>query len=69
MCFMNILFIRESMVLKEKDVIREVNGFYLALIMNYLWRIDLYVVTISHGHFKFLEVNYICNFESAVPSF
>ena len=35
------------MVLKEKDIIKEVNGKYLALIMNRLWRIDLYVVTIS----------------------
>ena len=53
--FMNVFYeslsIRESMVLKDKDVIREVNGFYLALIMNYLWRIDLYVMTISNGHF------------------
>ena len=53
--FMNVFYeslsIRESMVLKDKDVIREVNGFYLTLIMNYLWRIDLYVMTISNGHF------------------
>jgi len=53
--FMNVfcesLSIRESMVLKDKDVIREVNGFYLTLIMNYLWRIDLYVMIISNGHF------------------
>ena len=39
------------MVLKDKDVIREVNGFYLTLIMNYLGRINLYVMTISNGHF------------------
>ena len=39
------------MLLKDKDVIREVNEFYLTLIMNYLWRIDLYVMTISNGHF------------------
>jgi hypothetical protein len=53
--FMNVFYeslsIRESMVLKDKDVIREVNGFYLTLIMNYLWRIDLYAMTISNGHF------------------
>ena len=49
--FYESLSIRESMVLKDKDIIREVNGFYLTLIMNYLWRIDLYVVTISNGHF------------------
>ena len=53
--FMNVFYeslsIRESMVLKDKDVIREVNGFYLTLIMNYLWRVDLYVMTISYGHF------------------
>ena len=53
--FMNVFYeslsIRESMVLKDEDIIREVNGFYLALIMNYLWRIDLYVVTTSNGHF------------------
>ena len=53
--FMNVFYeslsIRESMVLKDKDVIREVNGFYLTLIMNYLWRIDLYAMTISDGHF------------------
>lgn len=53
--FMNVFYeslsIRESMVLKDKDIIREVNGFYLALIMNYLWRIDLYAMTISNGHF------------------
>ena len=47
--FMNLSFIRESMVLKDKDIIRDVNGFYLALIMNYLWRIDLYVMAISNG--------------------
>ena len=35
------------MVLKEKDIVKQVNGKYLALIMNRLWRIDLYVVTIS----------------------
>ena len=53
--FMNVFYeslsIRESMVLKDKDVIREVNGFYLTLIMNYLWMIDLYEITISNGHF------------------
>ena len=53
--FMNLFYeslsIRESMVLKDKDVIREVNGFDLTLIMNYLWRIDLYAMTISNGHF------------------
>ena len=53
--FMNVFYeslsIRESMVLKDKDIIREVNGFYLTLIMNYLWRIDLYAMTISNGHF------------------
>ena len=53
--FMNVFYeslsIRESMVLKDKGVIREVNGFYLTLIMNYLWRIDLYAMTISNGHF------------------
>ena len=38
------------MVLKEKDIIKEVNGKYLALIMNRLWRIDLYAVTISMGN-------------------
>jgi len=31
----------------EKDIIKEVNGKYLALIMNRLWRINSYVVTIS----------------------
>ena len=55
--FMNVFYeslsIRESMVLKDKDVIREVNGFYLTLIMNYLWRIDLYAMTISNGHSQF----------------
>lgn len=35
------------MVLKEKDIIKEVNVKYQALIMNRLWRIDLYAVTIS----------------------
>ena len=49
--FYESLSIRESMVLKDKDIIREVNGFYLALIMNYLWRIDLYAMTILNGHF------------------
>ena len=53
--FMNVFYeslsIRESMVLKDKDIIREVNEFYLALIMNYLWRIDLYAMTISNGNF------------------
>ena len=49
--FYESLSIRESMVLKDKDIIREVNGFYLTLIMNYLWRIDLYAMTISNGHF------------------
>lgn len=33
--FMNLSFIGESMVLEDKDVIREVNRFYLALIMKY----------------------------------
>ena len=47
--FMNLSFIRESIVFKDEDVIRDVNGFYLALIMNYLWRIDLYVMAISNG--------------------
>ena len=53
--FMNVFYeslsIRESMVLKDKDVIREVNGFHLTLTMNYLWRIDLYAITVSNGHF------------------
>ena len=34
--FYESLSIRESIVLKDKEVIREVNGFYLAIIMNYL---------------------------------
>ena len=59
---MNILFIRESLLLKDKDVIREISGFHLTLIMNYLWRIDLCVMIISNGHFKFLEVNYAYKF-------
>ena len=67
--FYESLSIRESMVLKDKDVIREVNGFHLALIMNYLWMIDLYLVTTSNGHFKFLEVNYIYKFKSAILIF
>ena len=49
--FYESLSIRKSMVLKDKDVIREVNGFYLTLIMNYLWRIDLHTISISNGHF------------------
>ena len=44
------------MVLKEKDIIKEVNGIYLALIMNRLWRIDLYVVTISMGNSNPLNI-------------
>lgn len=44
------------MVLKEKDIIKEVNGKYLALIMNRLWRIDLYVVTISMGNSNPLNI-------------
>ena len=35
------------MVLKEKDIIKYANEKCLALIMNRLWRIDSYVVTIS----------------------
>ena len=66
--FYESLSIRESMVLKDKDIIREVNEFYLALIINYLWRINLYAMTISNGHFTVLEVIYIYNFESAIPS-
>ena len=31
----------------EKDIIKEVDEKYLASIMNRLWRIDSYVVTIS----------------------
>ena len=49
--FYESLSIRESMVLKDKDVIREANGYYPTLIMNYLWKIDLYATTISNGHF------------------
>ena len=44
------------MVLKEKDIIKEVNGKYLALIMNRLWRIDLYVVTISMDNSNLLNI-------------
>ena len=44
------------MVLKEKDIIKEVNGNYLALIMNRLWRIDLYVVTLSMGNSSPLNI-------------
>ena len=44
------------MVLKEKDIIKEVNGKYLALIMNRLWRIDLYVVTISMSNSNSLNI-------------
>ena len=44
------------MVLKEKDIIKEVNGKYLALIMNSLWKIDLYVVTISMGNSNPLNI-------------
>ena len=48
--FYESMSIRESMILKDKYVIREVNGFHLALIMNYLWRIDLYAM-ISNERF------------------
>ena len=44
---MNILSKRKSTILKEKDIIKEVIGKCLALIMNRLWRINSYVVTKS----------------------
>ena len=44
---MNILSKRESTILKEKDVIKEVNGKCLALIMNRLRRINSYIMTKS----------------------
>ena len=44
---MNILSMRESTILKEKYVIKEVNKKCLALIMNGLWRINSYIVTKS----------------------
>ena len=53
--FINLSFIKESMLLKDKDVIREVSRFYLVLIMNYLYRIDLYVIPISNGRLYFLS--------------
>ena len=51
---MDILFIRESMVLKDQEIIREVKRtFDLALIMNYLWRVKSYVVIKSMNTEKF----------------
>ena len=44
------------MVLTEKDIIKEVNGKYLDLIMNRLWRIDLYVMTISRDNSNPLKI-------------
>ena len=43
------------MVLTEKDIIKEVDGKHLALIMNRLWRIDLYAMTISIDYSYFLS--------------
>lgn len=44
------------MRLKEKDIIKDVSGNYLALVMNCLWRIDLYVMTISIDYSVFLNI-------------
>ena len=44
------------MVLREKDIIKETNGKYLALIMNYLWKINLYVVTILMDNSNLLNI-------------
>ena len=51
--FYESLSIRESMILKDKDIITKVNRFHLTLIMSYLWRIDLYVMAISNRNFTF----------------
>ena len=47
----------QYLVLKDNEIIREVNGFYLALIMNYLWRINIYVMNKSYGELNFLSNN------------
>ena len=47
---------RESIVLKENDIINEVNGKCLALIMNRLWRTNSYVVTKSMDNSNLLNI-------------
>ena len=54
------------MVLVEKDIIKEVNKKYLALIMNRLWRINSYVVTISMDNTN--SMNIIVLLFSAIPN-
>ena len=40
----------------EKDIIKEVNGKYLALIMNRLWRINSSIVTISIDNTNYVNI-------------
>ena len=51
------LIIGEYLVFKDKEIIREVNRFHLALIMIFLWRINVYVMTKSYEQLNFLSNN------------
>ena len=65
----NLLFIRELLELKDKDVIREVNDIEPSSNYELLMDDCLYVMVISMDYSKFLLGKLFFNFKSAIPSF
>ena len=65
----NLLFIRELLKLKDKDVIREINDITPSSNDELLMEDCLYVMVISMDYSKFLLGKLFFNFKSAIPSF